>query len=113
VPELRASPSLQEAWKALRKTQRQLKIILETVPALIWQKGLDEKYVTVNKAYCQTFGFSEEAVIGKTDHELSPAEIAGQFVADDRKVLSSGISELGVEEQIKKGSGGQGWNLTN
>ena len=99
--------------EALRQTQKQLKIIFDTVPALIWQKGLDEKYVTVNKAYGHTFGLSEGDVTGKTDQDLFPAEIAARFVAGDRKVLSTGISELGIEEQIQKGSGERGWNLTN
>ncbi len=99
--------------ETLEKTQQQLKLIFDTVPALIWQKGLDEKYVAVNRAYCQTFGLAEEDIIGKTDHDLFPAETADQFIGDDRRILISGVPEFGIEEHFQKPSGERGWNRTD
>ncbi len=101
------------AEESLRNTQQHLKSIFDTVPALIWQKDWDEKYVAVNKAFCQTFGFSEGDILGKTDHDLFPPEVADQFVRDDRRILSSSVPEFGIEEHFQKASGESGWNLTD
>jgi PAS domain-containing protein len=61
------------AEEALRMTERQIKLILDTVPALIWQKDREGKYLQVNKAYCDTVGLSPETILGKTDYDLFPA----------------------------------------
>jgi PAS domain S-box-containing protein len=99
--------------EALRKTEQQLKLILDTVPALIWQKDQEGKYLQANKAYCDTVGLSSEAILGKTDYDLFPAEMADQYVSADRKVLNSGIPDLGIEEQHQKISGERGWSRTD
>lgn len=97
----------------LQKTRQQLKLIFDTVPALIWQKDREEKYVAVNKAFCHTFGIPEEDILGKTDHDLFPPEIAEQFVRDDRRILNTGVPEFGLEEHYQKASGEGGWNRTD
>jgi PAS domain S-box-containing protein len=99
--------------EALRKTQNQLKIVFDTVPALIWLKDTNEKYVAVNKAYLHTFNLAEEDVIKKMDYDLFPRELADQFVSDDREVLSSGKPKINIEEHFPVGSGEWRWNLTN
>ncbi|MCG6536482.1 MAG: PAS domain S-box protein, partial [Syntrophales bacterium LBB04] len=66
-----------------------------------------------NKAYCETVGLSNDAILGKTDYDLFPKEIADQYNSDDRKVLDSGQSEYGIEEQHKKPSGEYGWSVTD
>ncbi|MFH1135160.1 MAG: PAS domain S-box protein [Pseudomonadota bacterium] len=101
------------AEEALRESRRRLKLILDTAPALIWQKDNSGKYLTANKAYCSTVGLSEKDIIGKTDHDLFPQAIADQYVNDDRTVLTSGVAKLGVEEHHRKSSGELGWSLTN
>ena len=101
------------AEEALRKTQQQLKLIFDTAPALIWQKDRQGRYLQVNNAYCQTVGLSENDIQGKTDYEIFPIEIAEKYVGDDQKILNSGISEFGIEEQHQKPSGKRGWSYTN
>jgi two-component system sensor histidine kinase UhpB len=98
-----------QAEKALRKTERQLKLVLDAVPAMIWQKDLQGRYVQVNKALCQTTGLSEGNFLGKTDHEIFPAEMAHQYVCVDRRIHLSGEAEFGMEEEHRKPSGEQMW----
>jgi hypothetical protein len=77
---------------------------------LIWQKDREEKYVAVNKAFCHTIGFSEKDILGKTDHDLFPPQIADQFRSDDRRILNTSVPEFGIEERFQKASGESGWN---
>jgi|GEM_PF-3935871 PAS domain-containing protein len=77
---------------AQREAEEQLKFILDKVPALIWQKNREGKYLQVNKAYCDTVGLSADTIVGKTDYDIFPAEIADRYVRDDRKILSSSTS---------------------
>jgi PAS domain S-box-containing protein len=99
--------------EARREAEEQLKFILDKVPALIWQKNHEGKYLLVNKAYCDTQGLSAENVIGKTDYDIFPAEIADQYVSGDRKILSSGTSLFDKEERHQKPSGELGWSRTH
>ncbi|MGD9973296.1 MAG: PAS domain S-box protein [Desulfatirhabdiaceae bacterium] len=99
--------------EALLKTQHQLKLIFDTVPALIWQKDREGRYLQVNQAYCRIFGLSEKDILGKTDYDIFPNDVAEKYVSDDQKILNSGISEYGVEEPFQKLSGERGWGVTN
>ncbi|GAK55345.1 PAS fold family [Candidatus Vecturithrix granuli] len=104
---------LKQQEAALRKTKQELQIIFDTVPALIWQKDCTGTYVQVNKAYCDTIGLSEEDILGKTDEELYPPEIADQYVSTDQKVLNSGVPAFGTEQRYQRLSGECGWNQTD
>ena len=101
------------AEEALLNAQQQLKLIFDTVPAMIWQKDRQGRYLQVNNAYCQTVGLSENDIQGKTDYEIFPKEIAAKYVGDDQKILNSGFSEFGIEEPHQKPSGERGWSYTN
>jgi PAS domain S-box-containing protein len=98
-----------QAEEALRRAERQLKLVFDAVPAMIWQKDRQGRYVQVNKAHCQTTGLSEGDFLGKTDHELYAAEIADQYVCADRRIHLSGEAEFGMEEEYRKPSGEQMW----
>jgi PAS domain S-box-containing protein len=113
--EIKLKPSYlrKRAKESLRKTEEQLKLILDTVPALIWQKDREGKYLQVNKAFCDTVGLSAETILGKTDYDLLPAEIADHYVSADLKILNSGVPEFGIEERHQKPSGERGWSRTD
>ncbi|MEI6155082.1 MAG: PAS domain-containing protein, partial [Deltaproteobacteria bacterium] len=114
IQELEQSESERKlAEKELRKADKMLHVILDTIPAMIWQKDLEGRYLQVNNAYCGTVGLPIETILGKTDYDLYPQEIADKYVSHDRKILSSGKSELGIEEYHRKPSGEYGWSVTD
>ena len=77
------------AEQALRKSESHLQAILDNCPALIFQKDLDGRYLQFNRQF-QRFNLPPEQVIGRTDDELFPPEIAAAFKATDRSVLEAG-----------------------
>jgi PAS domain-containing protein len=59
----------------------------EEVPAFVWAKDPDSRYIWVNRALAESSG---QKMVGKLDGELSWSADAPQLVAHDRKVLASG-----------------------
>lgn len=101
------------AEKALQRSQEELDIIFNSAPALIWSKDKKGKYLRVNKTYCETVGLSKEKVIGKTDYDLYPEDIADQYCKYDRMMINSKKPVLGIIEHHLKPSGEYGWSLTD
>jgi PAS domain S-box-containing protein len=99
--------------ESLRAAEGQLKLILDTVPASIWQKNREGRYLQINKAFCDTVGLSAETILGKTDYDLFPEELADHYVRADRNILNSGIPNFGIEEQFSNRSGERGWSRTD
>jgi PAS domain S-box-containing protein len=98
------------AEEAMLRTQKQLQLILNTVPALMWQKDREGRYVAVNKAVCRQLGLAEEDILGRTAHELFPADMADLYVCADRRIRESGRAELGRIEPHQKTTGELGWS---
>jgi PAS domain S-box-containing protein len=96
-----------ERVKAERESERhraELQAIMDNAPALIYQKGLDGRYLFVNKHWSAAFGFEDGDAVGKTDHELFPAASAAEIVASDRYVIESGHVRI-AEEQLPQVDG--------
>src|SRR5688572_10468928 len=80
-------------WSTIRfrvSDLRYIQALLGKAPALAFAKDVDGRYVYVNEAWITLLGFPREAVLGHTDHDLFPREIADSFVENDRRVLATG-----------------------
>ena len=70
-----------------------LHAIIENVPAMILVKdGGDLSYRLVNRVAREFFGLSREQFVGRTDHDLFPADQAAEACASDRIALAGGIA---------------------
>ncbi|WP_338871549.1 PAS domain-containing protein [Myxococcus stipitatus] len=76
--------------RTLRATEAQMQDILDHAPAAIYVKDEAGRYVFVNRAHEDVSGMTRDEVMGRTDLDLYPAEMAEVFVANDRRVLQSG-----------------------
>lgn len=70
--------------------QHQLNALLDNIPHLAWFKNLDGQYIAINQPYLNLLGVSRSEVIGKTDAELWPAELASAYQKEDQKVINTG-----------------------
>ena len=77
------------AEEAIRQSRAQLQTIIDNVQAVVFMKDLDCRHLLVNKYYEEAAGVKKEDVLGKTDFEIFPKEVANQIVSVDRKVMSS------------------------
>lgn len=63
---------------------------LNNCPAAIYLKDIQGTYLMSNQQLEQLVGLSKEQIVGKTDYDIFPQEIAEQFRASDRAVLQAG-----------------------
>ena len=71
--------------------------LAEVLPQNILRKDLDGRFIFANRQYCELFGLALADIIGKTDFDLYPPEMAAKFQADDRQVLEEGRTHEGFE----------------
>jgi len=95
-----------QAEAALRKSKASMKAILDNSPYLSWLKDIDGRYVKVNKAYVDYTGLGDHRqIIGKTDHDLWPKELAEKYRADDAEVMTAqrqkNVEELSFDGKQK------------
>ena len=83
---------------AIRESEARYSSLVESLPLHVIRKDLDGRVVFGNQRYCQTVGMPLEQVIGKTDFDLFPADLAEKYVCDDRRVIESGRVVNDVEE---------------
>ncbi|MGO9398394.1 MAG: PAS domain-containing protein [Xanthobacteraceae bacterium] len=73
-----------------RKSRQLLESVLENSPAVIYAKRKDGRYTYINREWERVCDLRREQVIGRTDHDLFPPEIAEQFRTNDLAVLQTG-----------------------
>ncbi len=79
------------------RQRREMRTILDSVPALIFYKDLDGRYIRVNKALAEATGIPAEQWLGKTDYEISPT-LADRYHEDHEAVISTGEARRAVVE---------------
>ena len=84
----------------VRKFQSQQLAILDNIPHLAWIKDMDGRYQMVNEAFCRFFNWNLNEIIGKTDFDLCPPELAEDYIRKDKEVYEQrkAIRFLEVEE---------------
>jgi PAS domain S-box-containing protein len=60
----------------LRESQHLLEAIVENSSAIITLKDLQGRYLLANRRFAYVLGVPQEAIVGKTDRDLFPAEFA-------------------------------------
>jgi rsbT co-antagonist protein RsbR len=102
---------LQEALgriEALQHTISLQQMLLDSIPALVFLKDRQHRYQIANRTFAERT-LTPDDVIGKSDHELFPPDIAAAYLADDEQVMVSGVANLNVELPITRLDGGAGW----
>jgi PAS domain S-box-containing protein len=74
----------------------------ENLEQCIFVKDKNLRLQAVNRGFCAAVGLPEAELLGKTDSDLYPPELAAQYRADDLRVLREG-TRLEVEEQNPAG----------
>jgi PAS domain S-box-containing protein len=73
----------------IENERSQLKILVETVPDMIWLKNPDGVYLSCNRNFEKFNGFSENELIGKHDFDFYPKKTAEYYQEKDQEVLKS------------------------
>jgi PAS domain S-box-containing protein len=90
----------------LRRVTAQHTALLKNIPDLAWLKDRDSRYVAVNEAFARAHGLAAEEIIGRSDHDIYPAEVGERYVEQDRRVLERG-ERMVIEERDLHPDGGE------
>ena len=74
-----------------------LQSVMDNTTAVIYLKDTEGHYLLVNRQYELLFHISKAQVLGKTDHDIFPKDLADRFRSNDMKVLET-QSHLKFEE---------------
>ncbi len=89
-----------QAEDALRRSEQKQRELLENIPQKIFYKDRKSVYVACNENYARDFNLSAEQIVGKTDYDFFPADLADKYRADDKRVIESGQVETIEEDYI-------------
>jgi PAS domain S-box-containing protein len=102
----------QAAEAALAQDRDVLRTILDVLPEGVYVKDLEGRYCVVNSPVWKFFrAKSDQDVLGKTDFDLYPEDLAKVIVADDQAVVRSRQPLLAREERVFGGGGKSRWLL--
>ncbi len=76
--------------EALHESQSLYQSLVETLPVNIFRKDVEGRFTFANRLFCETLGHTAEQVVGHTDFDFYPADLAQKYRNDDCRVLASG-----------------------
>ena len=90
--------------RALHESEARFEAFIEESPAVAWMKDAEGRYVYVNATLSRVSGLPKEHVLGRTDLELFPEEVAQQLQRNDEEVRRT-HKPLQTVERIPTASG--------
>ncbi len=92
-----------QAEEKLRDSEALYHSLVENLPQNILRKDLQGRFTFANQQFCKMLGRSLEDIVGKTDMDFFPRELAEKYQRDDRHVIETGKAYDTVEEHQSPG----------
>ncbi|MGE5301983.1 MAG: PAS domain-containing protein [Alphaproteobacteria bacterium] len=86
---LSENDELKKTQQALEESRARLQAILDHIPAIVFMKDVEGRYLVINRWYANLLKLSEQDVRGKTPHEILPPDVADQFIAAHQRVVQT------------------------
>ncbi len=93
-----------QSEKELQEERNRLQAILDNATAVIYLKDTQGRFLLVNREFERAFHLAQEQVVGMTDHDFMPQDMADVYRANDVRVLESG-APLQIEETALQDDG--------
>jgi PAS domain S-box-containing protein len=101
VAVLQDSTRRKQAEAALRESEALYQSLMEALPLNFFRKDLDGAFTFANQRFCDTVGRPLDDVLGKTDFDLFPVELAEKYLRDDHRVIDTGEHFEDIEQHRK------------
>ncbi|MHB1306422.1 MAG: PAS domain S-box protein [Limisphaerales bacterium] len=90
-----------QAEQAVQNSEVLYHSLVECLPQNIFRKDREGRFTFVNSLFCQTAKRLPQEVLGKTDYDLFPPDLARKYQEDDREVMTTGQGVDTVEEHVR------------
>ncbi len=106
--------SSKQAEKAQARASGLLQALMDAMPDLIFFKDTTSRFIAGNKALARLMlGHDDPSeLVGKTDFDYHPRELATRYFADEQHVILTGEPLIGYEEPVIDRSGAHRWLST-
>jgi len=95
----------EKAESALERKEKETQTILDAIPAWVFYKDKENRFLRVNKAFADVMKLPKEKLEGKSCSDLYPKAQAEAFWKDDKEVIASGKSKIGIIESMDSPNG--------
>ncbi|MBN8731439.1 MAG: response regulator [Acidobacteria bacterium] len=90
----------------LASTQQMLQLAVDILEQRVFWKDRQGRFLGCNLAFARDAGLSDPSeIVGLSDHDMLWSEFAGQYIADDQAIMSSGVPRLNFEERSVTAAG--------
>lgn len=101
------------AEELLATERNTLRTLIDSLPDRIYIKDTECRFVLNNTAHIRRLGCTrQQEVLGKTDFDFRPHDIASKSFADDKRVITTGKPLINKEEAVFSHTGEWEWLLT-
>ncbi|MBW3622975.1 MAG: PAS domain S-box protein [Armatimonadetes bacterium] len=92
-----------QADAALRESEERNRTLLAALPQRVFFKNRDSVFISVNDQFAEDLGMFPVELIGKTDFDLFPRELAAKYRADDLHVMETRVPIVVEERNVSQG----------
>jgi len=78
-----------EAEQKLRDSEALYASLVENLPLNLFRKNRTGQLTFANRRYCEARGEPLEKLLGQTDFDMFPPELAGKYTADDEQIMET------------------------
>ena len=89
-----------QAAEEMRRSEAQLRTLIDTLPDLVWLKDPDGVYLSCNPRFESFFGASEQEIVGKTDYDFTHAVQAHSFLLHDQAAMTTTTATVNEEKIV-------------
>jgi PAS domain S-box-containing protein len=89
-----------EAEEQVRASEALYHSLVEYLPQNIFRKDLEGRFTFANRKFCAILGRPLDQIVGRTDYDFFPRELADKYRADDLQVVRAGTMFDTVEEHV-------------
>ncbi|WP_162888626.1 ATP-binding protein [Dechloromonas sp. HYN0024] len=83
---------------ALAESELRLRLVIDSLPDLIWLKDGEGVYLSCNRRFELFFGAREAEIVGKTDYDFVSKDLADLFRKNDRIAIEKNCPAVNEEE---------------
>jgi two-component system cell cycle sensor histidine kinase/response regulator CckA len=95
----------ERAEQALAADRTLLRTLFDNLPDAVYVKDRESRFLAANSRVARIMGTTPDGLLGKTDFDFYPAELARRYLADEQSVMQSGQPIVDREEPVRDAEG--------
>jgi PAS domain S-box-containing protein len=104
----------QKGKEALERERKLLRTLIDNLPDLVYVKDCESRFMDASASVARLMGAKgREDLVGKTDFDFYPRDLAARYRADEQEVIRSGRAMLSREEPCRDAAGNEVWLLSS